>query len=561
MTKPYEATFLSSFEAHRAGGVLEAEEGYRRVLADEPLHADALHLLGLIHAGRGALLEGEALIQQAICISPSAVYLSNLGDVLMRQGRFADAEGACSRAIELAQDYAPAHYNLGMLFMQAGRREEAEHAFRQVLTLDPDSNDALNNLGILLDGIGRTEEAEAAYRRAIENNPGYLRAHYNLGLQLLQAGRFGEAEQAFRHVLAIDPMHADAGNNLGTALRELNRHDEAEVMCRKVLQQQPDFADAEWNLAFLLLSQGRYAEGWPHAEARCRQSTAGRVPAPNPGYPQWQGEPLAGKSLVIWHEQGLGDAIQFSRYAPLLKARGLRRLTLLCPAPLKALMETLGGVDEVVCHPGAVDSHDFWSLTMSLPLHVGTTTASIPAHLPYLHALPEKVAHWRARLPARGINVGLVWKGSPEHQHDAERSLPNLLSLAPLWSVPGVTFVSLQKGEGEDEPARFPDALPMVSAAHDMEDFADTAALVSQLDLVISVDTSVAHLAGALGKPCWLLLHKPWTDWRWMHDRTDSPWYPQVMRLYRQSTPGDWTEVIGRMTAALDQWVSSRVAS
>ncbi|SDI06060.1 Tfp pilus assembly protein PilF [Paraburkholderia phenazinium] len=561
MTNPCDAVFLPAFEAHQAGRVQEAEEGYRRVLGHDPQHADALHLLGLIHARRGALSAAEALIQQATGISDSAVFLTNLGDVLVQLGRLAEAETAFRRAIELTQDYVLAHYNLGVLFMRTERREEAECAFRRALALDPSSNDTLNNLGLLLGGMGRFDEAETAYRRATANDPGYLLAHYNLGLQLLRAGRFGEAEQAFRHALEIDKRHADAQNNLGTTLRELDRYDEAEMMYRTVLQQHPEFADARWNLAVLLLGQGRYAEGWQHAEARYHPRRTANVPGPDPGYPQWQGEPLAGRSLVIWHEQGLGDVIQFARYAPLLKARGLRRLTLLCPAPLKALTETLEGVDEVVCHTGAVGPHDFWSLIMSLPLHFGTTTESIPARLPYLHALPDLVGYWRTRLPAHGLKVGLVWKGATVHQHDADRSLPSLRSLAPLWTVPGVTFVSLQKGQGEDEPASLSADLPIVSAGSSIHDLADTAALISQLDLVISVDTAVAHLTGALGKPCWLLLHKQWTDWRWMHERTDSPWYPRVMGLYRQSAPGDWAEVIERVAVSLDQFVNSRAAS
>jgi tetratricopeptide (TPR) repeat protein len=561
MTDPSDVVFQSAFEAHQAGRVQEAKEGYRQVLAHNSRHADAMHLLGLIHAAQGALSEAAALIRQATGINENTVFFTNLGDVLRKLGWFTEAEAACRRAIELAPHYALAHFNLGMLFMATGCRDEAECAFRQVLALDPHSTDALNNLGILLDDMGRFDEAETAYRQAIGNDPGYLRAHYNLGLRLLRSGRFDEAERAFRQAVEIDPGYADAWNNLGTALRELQRYDEAEAMYRTALQQHPEFADAGWNLAFLLLGQGRYAEGWSQAEARYRAPSVDHVSIPEPGYPQWQGEPLAGRSLSIWHEQGLGDAIQFARYIPMLKARGVRHLTLLCPVPLKALMETLDGIDEVVCDTGQVGPHDFWSLTMSLPLHMGTTATDIPATLPYLHALPDRARRWGIRLPAHELKVGLVWKGGTSHQHDAERSLPGLLSLAPLWSVPGVTFVSLQKGQGEDEQAHLSAQLPMVSAARDLDDLADTAALISQLDLVISVDTSVAHLAGALGKPCWLLLSKSWTDWRWMHDRTESPWYPQVMRLYRQTTPGDWAEVIGRVTASLDLWARGTALS
>jgi tetratricopeptide (TPR) repeat protein len=561
MTNPNEAIFQSAFDAYHTGRVQEAEADCRQALAHDPRNADALHLLGLIHAGRGGFSEAAALIGQAVEVSSNARFLSDLGDVLRELGRLAEAEATCRRAIELAHDYAPAYFNLGTLFMGMGHHHEAEQAFRHALTLDPNSSNTLNNLALLLGATGRAEESEAVYRRVIANDPGYVRAPYNLGLQFLRAGRFGDAEQALRHALTIAPNYADAQNDLGTALREQNRYDEAEAAYRNVLQQHPDFADARWNLAILLLLQGRYAEGWPHAEARYHPCRTINVSVPNPGYPQWQGESLAGKSLVLWHEQGFGDAIQFARYAPLLKALGLRRLTLLCPAPLKALMETLDGVDEVVCDSGAVGPHDFWSLTMSVPLHAGTTTGNIPASLPYLHAQPDRARCWRARLPARRFKVGLVWKGSTDHQHDAGRSLPGLLSLAPLWSVPGVTFVSLQKGQDEDEPARLLTKLPMVPTAGQLKHFADTAALVSQLDLVITVDTSVAHLAGALGKPCWLLLHTPWTDWRWMHERTDSPWYPQVLRLFRQTTPGDWAEVIGRVVVSLDEWVNRKAAS
>jgi tetratricopeptide (TPR) repeat protein len=561
MTNLYDAVFPSASDAYYAGRVQQAEAECRQVLARDPRHADALHLLGLIHARRAAFSEAAALIGQALDVSPNARFLTDLGDVLRESGRFAQAEAACRRAIELAHDYAPAYFDLGTLLMEMGRSHEAEQAFRRALTLDPNSNNTLNNLALVLGATGRAEESEALYHRVLANDPGYVRAPYNLGLQLLRAGRFGDAEQALRRALTINPNYADAQNDLGTALREQNRHDEAEAVYRNVLQQHPDFADARWNLAILLLSRGRYAEGWPHAEARYHPRRTVSVAVPKPGFAQWQGEALAGKSLVLWHEQGFGDAIQFGRYAPLLKAHGLRRLTLLCPAPLKALMETLDGVDEVVSDSAALGPHDFWSLTMSVPLHVGTTIDNMPARLPYLRALPDKAKRWRARLPARRFKVGLVWKGSTAHQHDAGRSLPDLLSLAPLWSVPGVTFVSLQKGQDEDAPTRLLARLPMVSTAGQLKHFADTAALISELDLVISVDTAVAHLAGALGKPCWLLLQTPWTDWRWLDERADSPWYPQVMCLFRQTTPGDWAEVIGRVAVSLEEWVNGRAAS
>ncbi|WP_081061735.1 tetratricopeptide repeat protein [Burkholderia territorii] len=560
MSDSYESVFLLAFEAHKAGQLQAAEEGYRQVLAQHPRHADALHLKGLIHASRDELTEAGALIGQATEICECAMFWVSFCTVLLRQERCEDALVACRRGIDLTPDYVPAHFNLGIVLMRMDRLEEAARAFRRVLTLEPCNNDALNNLGIILQKMGRRVEAESAFRRAIGSARDYAHPHYNLGMLLLRAGRFGEAEQAFRDALDIEPGHADARNNLGSALFQQNRHAEAELAYREVLLRHRDFAAASWNLALLLLSQGRFIEGWQYAEARCSHFLPG-ARLPNPGYPQWRGEPLAGRSLVIWSEQGLGDVIQFARYASLLKAQGLRRLTMLCPTPMKALMETLDGVDEVVCDTSVVGPHDFWSFIMSLPLYVGTTIETIPARLPYLRPLSDRGRYWHDRLPARGFKVGVVWKGSRDHQHDAERSLPGLRSLVPLWSVPGVTFISLQKGQGEEELETWPAELPIVSAGASLNDLADTAALICHLDLVISVDTAVAHLAGALGKPCWVLLSKQWTDWRWMHDRTDSLWYPGVMKLYRQSIAGSWAEVIEGMATALNQRVRHAMAS
>ncbi len=652
--------FQSVLEAHQAGRLEEAEQGYLTILRAEPRHADALHLLGLIRSERGSLDEAESLIRQAVDIRENAVFLCNLGNVLADQGKSQDAEAMFHRAAEISPSYAFAHHNIGTIFMDAQRYDEAERAFKRAIEYDPSLVEAFVSLGViqmesgrlsesessirsalaldpgrprahfllglLLTEQGRLHEAEMTFRESLAVDPDYIEAHNRLGILLMNAGRFPEAEAAFRRAICIAPEHSEAYNNLGTLLlqdgrpeegeAELNhalrlapnyaqahynlgtrmmhsrrflpaeaslrraieiapaysdawlnlgntltlddRHAQAESVYRKAIEVAPEPSAARWSLALLLLANGRYAEGWRYAESRYDSAAQSRITLlPLVDYPQWRGESLHDKSLVILHEQGLGDSIQFVRYAPLLKARGLRRLTVVCPAVLKPLMETADGVDEVVTELTQTPAHDFWVLTMSLPLHFNTTVETIPSRLPYLYALPQRIVWWREYLPRHGLKVGLIWKGNAAHGRDATRSLPGLETLAPLWSVEGVSFISLQKGQGESEAERAAASLRLTHLGGAVNDFADSAAIVAQLDLVISVDTSVAHLAGALGKTCWIMLPMFSTDWRWLRERTDSPWYPGVMRLFRQTRLDDWDEVVARMVVALEEWVKT----
>lgn len=338
---------------------------------------------------------------------------------------------------------------------------------------------------------------------------------------------------------------------------------EAERCYREALRLAPGYAEACNNLAHVLLTTGRLEEGWRCYETRYDASievNRRSIPVPQLPFPQWRGQSLDGKSLLVCPEQGFGDEIQFCRYVPLLKRNGAQRVSLICKTPLRPLFETLPDVDAV--HPDEdgvrLAPHDYWAFPLSLPLYCGTRTLKdVPAELPYLFANPERARVWESRLPHGGLRVGLVWKGDQRHSNDANRSLPNLGVLAPLWDVAGVSFVSLQKGAGEDEARQASHGGALVHVGSDIVDFADTAAIVSALDLVICVDTAVAHLAGALGKPCWVLL--PWagTDWRWLQERSDSPWYPGIIRLFRQPAAGDWTSVVGELVRALQAKVSS----
>ncbi|HEY4801569.1 MAG TPA: tetratricopeptide repeat protein, partial [Paraburkholderia sp.] len=504
--------FPAAFEAHLGGRLDEAERGYRATLEHDPHHPDALHLLGVVLLARDVWIEAEALLRRAIALRDNAHFLANLAELLLRRRRMEEAEASCRRAIEIDPRCGLAHFCLAETLADRSQAREAEAAYREAIELEPRLLAARNNLGNLLMGQNRFDEGAAMFREVLEIDGTYIHARYNLGMALLRSVRPAEAETAFRRALAVQPDHRDALHNLGTALKLTGRYDEAEAVYRQTLALAPDFADARWNLAVLLLTQGRLVEGWPHAEARHAPQRSPRNVPPPAGTPQWQGEPLEGKSLVLWHEQGYGDCVQFARYASLLKARGVRHLTLMCPAPLRPLMETLDSVDAVATHSGQIGQHDFWAYPLSLPLRFGTTLDTIPAALPYLRALPERIERWRAHLGAgRGLKIGLVWKGFAGNQHDATRSLPGLAPLAPLWTVPGVTCFSLQKGQGEDEAAAPPAGQPIVNLGSAIEDFADTAAIIAQLDLLIAVDTAAAHVAGALGKPCWLMLPRDWT--------------------------------------------------
>ncbi len=502
------------------------------------------------------LVDTESSMRRTLTLDPDKASAHfNPGELRTHHGRHDEADLAFRRSLKADPDDIDAHNRLGVRLMTTGRLSEAEAAFRRAISLDPDNSDSHNGLGALLLQSGRSEEGEAELRHALRLKPDSAQAHYNLGTRMMHTRRLAEAEIELRRTLELAPADHGAWTNLGNTLKLADRDSEAEVAYRKAIELSPRSPDARWSLALLLLSNGRYTEGWQYSESRFGPAGSSKITVlPDVCYAQWHGESLQGKSLVILHEQGLGDSIQFSRYAPMLKARGLRHLAVVCPTPLKPLLETVDGVDEVVVDVTLTGTHDFWVFTMSLPLHFNTTVETIPCRLPYLRALPERTSYWSRHLPVHGRKVGLVWKGNAEHGRDATRSLPGLETLAPLWSVAGVSFISLQKGQGEIEAEHASASSRLVHLGGAVADFADSAAIVAQLDLVISVDTSMAHLAGALGKACWVMLPMFSTDWRWLKEGTNSPWYLGVMRLFRQSRLDDWEEVVARMVVALREW-------
>jgi Flp pilus assembly protein TadD len=434
--------------------------------------------------------------------------------------------------------------------IEAGEVAEADECFRRALELDPNMAEALANRALLRERAGEVAEAEDFYRRATTINPDSHQIYLNFGTLLADQKRFAEAEAAYRRALELAPQSPAVWSNLGVLLACLKHEEEAERCYRAALEIDPDYAKARFNLSYVLLRQGRFEEGWRCFEARNWYGALER----HFNFSRWRGEDVRGKSVVIGFEAGHGDMIQFCRYAVVLKAMGAARITVVCHPALVRLFETLPGIDEVYSLHDDVprSGWDFWTPPMSLPHYCGTRVDNIPAPIPYLMPDPALAEKWSRLLPASKARIGLVWKGNPRFENDADRSIPSVNDLAPLGAVPDVLFVSLQFGE--EGAVRPPAALTLVALRERPQDFADTAAVVANLDLVISVDTAVAHLTGALGKPCWVLLPDYRTDWRWLTGRTDSPWYPGGMRLFRQPPQGGWAQVVVAVAEELKRW-------
>jgi len=393
---------------------------------------------------------------------------------------------------------------------------------------------------------GDLTTAEHAYRSVLQRDDRNGVAHNNLANLLRQCGRFNEAEAHYCRALELMADSAEIRNNRAGTLERLQRYAEAEIDYRRALELKPRFAEARFNLGMLLLSAGRYTEGWEYYEARSEAfGEHGQLP-----FPQWNGEDLNGKTLLLLPEQGYGDTIQFVRYVPLLKARGAAKISVICKPVLAPLLRTVEGIDALITDPQALHVHDYWASLMSLPWRTGTTVESIPAKIPYVGVLTNRLEMWQARLPGDGLRVGLVWKGNAGHENDAQRSLSHFSDLAPLWSVSGVRFISLQVGNAETQADECKVPQPALCLGREIRNFGDTAAIVAQLNLVICVDTAIAHVAGALGVACWLMLPQTGVDWRWHRTGTGSPWYPRDMFLFRQRQ-GGWPALIDEVKGAL----------
>ncbi len=543
---------------HQTGRLLEAETAYRDVLAVDPENIDALHFLGVIAYQRGAHTQAEDLISRALLRNTSnAPAYNNLGNALEAQGKLDEAIVCYEQALGLQPDYVDALVNLGAALRAKGELEKAVAYYRKALSVAPDVPTVYSNLGNALAQQGKLEEGADCLRKAIALNPDYAEAHSNLGNVLRNQDRLDEAMDSLRTALALRPDFPEAYNHVANTLIGLGRPEEAEENYLRALKLRPDSAELKFGLSFVRLLLGDYESGLALYENRLEKDALSQTTyaalqariAQLQGTPRWQGEDGAGRVLFIWTDQGLGDTLMMMRYFPLLKDRGFRRLIVHCEDALLRIIKAIPAVDEVIPRgePTPIGRFDCQCPLTSLPLMFKTRVDAIPNRVPYL-LVPEQLKRkWASRfVGVARPRVGLVWAGRKDYPKDALRSI-RLEKFSSLFGIGGMSFVNLQKGEEARQMQET--GLRLIDFMSECGDLMETAALMDQLDLVISVDTAVMHLAGALGKPVWLV-NRFETEWRWMLEREDSPWYP-TMRIFRQRRPGNWDEVMAQVASAL----------
>lgn len=576
-----------AFALHRAGRLADAEKIYRQILAIEPDHFDCLHMLGVIFAQRGKYAEAVEQIGAALKLNPDHFNaLSNRGNAQLALRRFDDALASYDRALAQQPHAVEVRCNRGNALSLLNRHSEALASYDRVLTLQPNHIEALVNRGVALlelerfeealascdralalganlaqalfnrglalHRMKRFEEALASYERALAVRPDYQQACYNRANALLAVGRLEAALAGYDRAIALRPDHAEAHANRGVALEKLMRFEASLTSFDRAIALRPDFADAHYNEALCRLLLGDMRRGWEQHEWRW-QTGQFKQDKRNFTQPLWLGSgELAGKTILLHAEQGFGDTIQFCRYVPLVVERAAH-VILEVQQPLRELMHTLARAPRIMVKAEPLPGFDLHCPLMSLPLAFGTELATIPSATPYLQAPADAVKHWGGRLPAKiRPRIGLVWSGRAEHLNDHNRSVPIDVFLSALSGV-DATYISLQREFRAADLALLSERGGVTCFGEQLRNFSDTAALIENCDLVISVDTSVAHLAGALAKPVWILLpYSP--DWRWLIDRDDSPWYPTA-RLFRQDRSRAWDSVMQRVHAELQNHI------
>jgi len=577
-------------EHHRAGRMREAEGCYLHSLKADPRCPQALHLLGLLAQQAGEYLKSILLIEKALALNPDdGDALNSLAESYLGQKLLPQAVRCYQRLVEIRPQSAEAHHRLGKVRERQEDWEGAAASYRRALSLQADSPDLYASLARLECKQGAFEEAVDACRRALALAPHRPELYQQLGHALTYTGNYGGAAQAYRQVLALEPDSARAVYGLGYIFERqgdlaaaadayrialkidpdlavayfhlgITHHLQGDcaqaLKCVEMMRRvEPDSAEARSFLGILLLQQGNFSQGWSEYEYRWG-TTYGLRHRRKFRKPLWKGEPLAGARILLHAEQGMGDTLQFVRYVPLVAARGGSAILEVQPRLHRLLAKTPGAV-EVISRGEALPAFDWQCPLLSLPLAFATDLSTIPSPVTYVEPDPAEVEIWRERLGGNGLRVGLAWGGNAKHPHEHWRSIP-LELLAPLTRMEGATFYSLQMGPPAARVAQLGVNVRLVDLQGEQKDFADTAAIVSNLDLVISIDTSVAHLAGAMGKPVWVFLSKS-PDWRWMLDREDTPWYPSA-RLYRQSRLGNWAEVISRVERDLTELAAKTAA-
>ncbi|HZU37390.1 MAG TPA: tetratricopeptide repeat protein, partial [Gemmataceae bacterium] len=563
----------------RQGKRTEAAACLQAAIKTGPGHAGDHRQLATVLTALGRFDEAQHHLERAVALRPrDAAILHDLGNLLRRQGRLDLAEGRYREALGQRPDDADTWNSLGITLLSQARPAEAADCFRRALRANAKHPQAQNNLGVALADQGKMVEAAAIYRQVLRERPDSPETQNNLGVALAAQGEYGQAIEWYGKALQLRPTYAEARNNLGNALRQDGRLEDAAASLKEALRLKPQYAEAHNNLAVVRVKQGRleqgisgyseavrlkpnYAEahlnramawlmmgewdqGWQAYEWRLQMKDFALRPLPPP---RWIGEALDGRALLLRSEQGLGDVLQFVRYAPLVRQRG-GTVVLECPARLIPLLQRCPGIDRLVPQGKPVPDCAYQVPLLNLPTIFRTTLETVPAAVPYLSADPERVERWRGRISGEGLRIGIAWQGSPRYVGDRHRSIA-LKHFEPLARLPGAQLYSLQMGHGSEQLKAVGQRWGVVDLAAQGLDkdgaFVDSAAVLQHLDLLVCSDSALAHLAGALGVPVWMAVGAA-PDWRWLLHREDSPWYPS-MRLFRQRQWGDWDEVFARI--------------
>jgi len=563
---------------HREGRIELAEACYRKILKVDPMSSEAREMLRLLRAQAGAAQESTQSLSATLADDPDTLnsragaYLAegkikpaidcvrrvvelcpesaqahqHLGEAQERLGDLQAAVDSYRRALALQPDSTELHCHLARALYQGGALQPAAELYRRALVLDPNRYEIYNDLGLVLTNLGNFEAAVEAFRRSLILNRGSAKTIAALGYLFECKGDLISAADAYRDAVRLDPKLLAAYGDLGFVLYGLGELAEAADCFHRLRALRPDSAEATVNLGLIHLLQGDLSVGWAEYESRWKVGVGDDRKLVQR---RWKGEPLGGERILLYAEQGLGDTMQFVRYVPLVAARGGQVVLEVQPA-LRRLLSGTEGASQVISRGETLPEFTWQCPLLSLPPAFRTELHTIPARVPYVRPNPALVEAWQRRLQGNTRRIGLAWAGNPTHYRDRLRSIP-LEQFVPLMQVAGTTFFSLQFGPGSEQVQQLPPGVRLVDFAAELKEFTDTAAIIANLDLVISIDGSIAHLAGAMGKPVWILLNKG-CDWRWFLEREDSPWYPTA-RLFRQTTPGGWQEVVNRIELELRQ--------
>lgn len=534
---------------HQQGKLNEALLGYQQILQLAPNHFDALHLTAVANMQLGQLDQALVFFDKAIVLNPNyAPVYSNRGNALQALGRFEEAQNYYNKAISIDPHYADAYLNIGNNMRSIGEPEKALANYDFAISLKPNHAGLFCNRGNALYDLRRFEEAIVAYDQALAINPNYAQALSNRGVSLYNLNHFDEALAYYNKAITVDPNYIEAYSNRGNALQAQQRYQEAYDSYMQALAINPAYLDADYNAGVCLLTLGDFTNGWAKYESRWKVKNFVNQKPQYPK-PEWTGQAIDGKTLLIYTEQGLGDGMQFCRYAKLVHQLGATVL-LVVPDALKALLNPLAGIAAIFNRDENLPDFDYYCTSISVPHILKTDLSNIPNEVPYLFADPARVNAWKAQLgEKKKLRIGLAWSGNIAFRDDRNRSI-RLEQLNAL-RFDQVEFFCLQKELREHDVNALTARPDIQTFTEQFDNFTDTAALIELMDLVITIDTSVAHLAAAMGKPVWIMLRYA-PDWRWLLEREDSPWYPTI-RLFRQPNLGDWDNVIARVKDALTQ--------